>query len=121
MSDRPRPRLPWEKDEHDAEANYRKPIAQDEKLRLVVKAAAAFAGFLFVMNATQDGTDVGAEFLIGIGAPVLLAGVLDLVWTLGGRLEHVFIESRPFQIAAHAAMAVIGGALLVAGVVARAT
>ena len=114
-------RLPWDRDPHDKEANYRRPIAQDEKVRLLVKAAAAVAGFFFVMNATRDRADIGAELLIGIGAPLGLAGVLDLIWTLRGRLEHVFIESRALQLASHSLMAVIGAAMLVGGLVIRAS
>lgn len=121
MTERPRLRLPWEKDPTDREANYRRPVAQDEKVRLTLKAAAAVAGFLFIMSMTRDGDDVGAELGIGVGAPLLLAGVLDVVWTLRGRLEHVFIESRPLQLAAHAAMAAVGLSLLVAGLIAKGT
>ena len=112
-------RLPWEKDPHDKEANYRRPIPKDEKLRLLLKAAATVAGFMFVMSATRDRADIGAEFLIGIGAPLLLSGVLDVIWTLRGRLEHVFIESRPLQLASHGLMAVIGAAMLIGGLVIR--
>ena len=114
-------RLPWEKDPHDKEANYRRPIAQHEKIRLVLKGAAVFAGALFVMNETRDKSDIGAEFLIGIGGPLLLAGVLDVIWTLRGLLEHIFIESRPLQLAFHGLMAIAGVAMLVAGLVARST
>ena len=121
MSDRERPRLPWEKDPADKEANYRRPIAQHEKIRLVVKAASVVGAFFFIKEMTADRRDVGAEFLIGIGAPLLLAGVLDLVWTVQGRLEHVFIESRPLQLAAHGALALLGLGLVVAGTIARAT
>ena len=115
---RPRSRLrnPWERDPNDREANYRRPVATSEKVRLVAKAAAAVAGFFFIMTTTGDRNDVGAEFAIGIGAPLLLAGVLDVVWTLQGRLEHVFIESRSLQLAAHAGMALVGAGLVVAGV-----
>ncbi len=120
MKERQRPRLPWEKDPNDREANYRRPIAQDEKVRLVAKAAAVLGAFLFIKNATADRQDVGAEFMIGFGAPLLLAGVLDLVWTLRGRLEHVFIESRSLQLTAHGALALLGLALLVAGSLAKA-
>lgn len=116
-----RRRLPWEKDPTDREANYRRPIAQEEKVRLTAKAALAVTGFLYVMNMTRDRTDVGAEFLIGIGVPVFIAGVMDVVWTLRGRLEHVLIESRPLQLLAHAAMAAIGAAMALAGIVAKAT
>ena len=119
MSQRSRLKLPWEKDPTDREANYRRPVAQHERVRLTVKGLAAVAGFLFIMNFTQDRQDVGAEFLIGIGAPLLVAGALDVVWTLRGRLEHVFIESRALQLAAHGAMAAIGAAMLVTGVVAK--
>jgi hypothetical protein len=114
-----RRRLPWEKDPNDREANYRKPIAQDEKVRLTAKGASVLAGFFFIMTMTEDRVDVGAEFAIGIGAPLLLAGVLDVIWTLRGRLEHVFLESKASQLAAHGAMALVGGALLVAGVVGK--
>ena len=75
--------------------------------------------FFFITNTTKDRSDVGAEFLIGFGAPLLLAGALDLVWTLRGRLEHVFIESRPLQLASHAVVAVVGAGMLVAGLVAK--
>ena len=112
-------KLPWDKDPHDKEANYKRPIPQDEKVRLTAKAAAVVAGFLFVMNETRDRQDVGAEFLIGIGGPLALAGVLDLIWTMRGRLEHVFIESRTLQLVSHAALALLGAAMLVGGLVAR--
>ena len=112
-------KLPWEKDPNDREANYKRPIAQHEKVRLTVKGASAAAAFLFIMYMTRDRQDVGAEFLIAIGAPLLIAGVMDLVWTLQDRLEHIFIESRALQLAAHGAMAIIGAAMLTAGVVAK--
>lgn len=121
MSRPARRRFPWEKDPADREANYRRPIAQDEKIRLTSKAAAAVAGFLFIMNMTKDRVDVGAEFALGIGAPLLLAGILDVIWTLRGRLEHVFIESRTMQIAAHSTMAAVGAGLVLAGAIAKAT
>lgn len=119
MSRRPGLRLPWERDPNDKEANYRRPIPQHEKIRLTAKAAAAVAGFFFVMNETRDRRDVGAEFLIGIGAPLLLAGLLDVIWTAQGRLEHVFIESRALQFVSHAAMALVGAGMLVGGLIAR--
>lgn len=120
MSDRPRRRFPWEKDPNDREANYRRPIPEHEKVRLVAKAAAVVGAFLFIKTVTADRTDVGAEFSIGVGAPLLIAGVLDFVWTLRGRLEHVFIESRPMQLAAHGGTALLGLVMVVAGVVAKA-
>ena len=49
-----------------------------------------------------------------------LAGVLDLIWTQRGWLEHVFIESRPLQLGFHTLMAVIGAAMLIGGLVIRA-
>ena len=113
-------RFPWEKDPNDREANYRRPIAIHEKVRLTIKAVSVLGAFAFVRFMTSDGRDVGAEFLIAIGGPVAIAGIVDVIWTLQGRLEHVFLESRPMQIAAHAAMAVAGVALVVAGVVAKA-
>jgi len=120
MSQTPRLRLAWEKDPNDKEANYRRPIAQAEKVRLVLKGASAVAAFLFIKNATADRHDVGAEFLIGIGAPLLLAGVLDVIWTLRGKLEHVFIDSRSLQLAAHAGLGLVGLAMVIAGSVAKA-
>jgi hypothetical protein len=121
MNRQTRRRLPWEKDPNDREANYRRPIAQDEKARLTAKGLSVLAGFFFIMTMTEDRTDVGAEFAIGVGAPLLVAGILDVVWTLRGRLEHVFLESRAVQLAAHGAMALVGGALVVAGAIARVT
>ena len=117
---RPRARLPWEKDPNDREANYRRPVAQHEKVRLTLKAASVVAAFAFVRLATRDRQDVGAELIIALGGPLLLAGALDTIWTLQGRLEHVFIESRPLQLAAHAGLAAAGLALLLAGLVAKA-
>ena len=113
-------RLPWDRDPNDKEANYRRPIPVYEKGRLLVKAAAAGAGLFFVINATRDRADIGAEFLIGIGGPLLLAGLLDVIWTQRGWLEHVFIESRPMQLGFHSLMAVVGAGMLVGGLVARA-
>lgn len=121
MSRRAGRRLPWEKDPKDREANYRRPIAQHEKVRLTIKAASVVAAFAFIKTMTADGRDIGAEFLIGVGSPVLLSGLLDLLWTLQGRLEHVLIESRALQLAAHSAMAIGGLALLVAGAIAKGT
>lgn len=121
MRDRPRPRLPWEKDPNDREANYRRPIEQTEKVRLVLKAVAVLGAFLFIKSATADRSDVGSEFLIGIGAPLIVAGVLDFVWTVRGRLEHTFIESRPLQLAAHAGMGLLGAGMMAAGLIARTT
>ena len=114
-----RRRLPWEKDPADKEANYRKPIAQSEKIRLTIKAAAVVAGFFFIMRATRDRSDVGAEFAIGVGVPLMIAGVIDVVWTMRGQLEHVFLESRPMQLAAHSAMAVVGVGMIAAGLIAK--
>ena len=119
MTQRTRLRLPWEKDPSDREANYRKPIPQGEKIRLTVKAAAAVAAFLFINRMTEDRADVGAEFSIGIGGALVVAGALDLVWTLRGELEHVFIESRSLQLASHALVATVGLVMLVAGLVSR--
>lgn len=110
----------WQRDPNDREANYRRPVPQEERVRLGLKGALVVAGFLFIMNATRDRSDVGAEFAIGVGGPLLVAGVMDVIWTLRGRLEHVFIESRPLQLAAHAAMAVTGMVLVAAGVIAKA-
>lgn len=121
MKQRSRRRLPWEKDPADREANYRKPVAQSEKIRLTVKAAAVVAGFFFIMTATKDRSDVGAEFAIGVGVPLLVAGVLDVVWTIKGRLEHVFLESRPMQLAAHGGMALVGAVMVAAGLLAKGT
>ena len=121
MRQRTRRRLPWEKDPTDREANYRRPIDQSEKLRLTIKAVAAVAGFLFIMNMTRDRNEVGAEFSIGVGAPLLVAGIVDVIWTMRGRLEHVFIESRSMQLVAHSAMAVLGTAMVVAGLVVKGT
>ena len=120
MSDSPR-RFPWEKDPNDREANYRRPIAEHEKVRLVAKAASVVGAFFFIRSMTADHRDVGAEFLIGVGAPLLLAGTLDLIWTIRGRLEHVFIESRSLQLAAHGALAVLGLAMVFAGAIAKMT
>ena len=121
MNRQTRRRLPWEKDPNDREANYRRPVAQDEKVRLTAKGISVVVGFFFIMTMTEDRTDVGAEMAIGFGGPLLLAGILDVVWTLRGRLEHVFIESRALQLAAHGAMAFVGGVLVVAGTIARVT
>ena len=119
MKQRSRRRLPWEKDPADREANYRKPIAQSEKIRLTIKAAAVVAGFFFIMNATRDRSDVGSEFAIGVGVPLMIAGAIDVVWTMRGQLEHVFLESRPMQLAAHAGMAVVGITMVVGGLLAK--
>ena len=121
MSRRQGLKLPWEKDPNDREANYRRPVAQHEKVRLTVKGASAAAAFLFIMSMTRDRRDVGAEFLIGLGAPLLIAGTMDLVWTLQERLEHIFIESRTLQLAAHTGMALVGAGMLTAGLVAKGT
>ena len=121
MSRRPGLRLPWEKDPNDKEANYRRPIPDHEKIRLLAKGASVVAAFFFITNTTKDRSDVGAEFLIGVGGPLLLAGVLDLIWTLRGQLEHVFIESRSLQLASHSLVATIGVAMLGAGLVAKLT
>ena len=121
MTPRSRLKLPWEKDPNDREANYRKPIPQSEKVRLLTKAGAAVGAFLFIQEATGDRRDVGAEFAIGIGAALLVAGVVDLVWTLRGELEHMFIESRSLQLALHATMALVGLGMLVAGLIVRGT
>lgn len=111
----------WQRDPNDREANYRRPIAQEERIRLGIKGALAFGGFLYVMSMTRDRTDVGAEFLIGIGAPLLVAGTIDAIWTLRGRLEHVFLESRPLQLAAHWGLAALGLTMVVAGTIAKMT
>lgn len=120
MNQPSRRRLPWEKDPTDKEANYRRPVAQSEKIRLTIKAAVVVAGFLFIMSATKDRNDVGAEFAIGAGAPLFVAGVIDVWWTARGLVEHVFIESRRMQLAAHSAMALVGMALVAGGLVAKA-
>lgn len=114
-------RVPWDRDPNDKEANYRRPIPVYEKGRLLAKAAAAGAGLYFVINATRDRADIGAEFLIGLGGPLLLAGVLDVIWTLRGWIEHVFIESRPLQLGFHTLMAVTGATMLIGGLITRAS
>lgn len=119
MSRRRRARLPWEKDPNDREANYKRPVPQHEKVRLLLKAASVVGAFAFVRTVTRDRSDVGAELLIALGGPLLLAGVLDAIWTLQGRLEHVFIESRPLQLAAHGGVAALGLGLLLAGLIAK--
>lgn len=116
MSRGGRVRWPWEKDPADREANYRRPVRIEERLRLTIKGAAVVAAFFWIKSVTQDRHDVGAEFLIGVGGPVLLAGVVDLVWTLRGKLDHIFISDRRAQIAVHTATVVAGVGLLVAGV-----
>jgi hypothetical protein len=119
MKQRSRRRLPWEKDPADREANYRRPVAQSEKVRLTIKVVAVVAGFLFIMGATRDRTDVGAEFAIGVGVPLVIAGVIDVLWTMRGQLEHVFLESKSMQLAAHSAMALVGMAMITAGLIAK--
>lgn len=119
MKPRTRRRWPWEKDPEDREANYRKPVPQTEKVRLTIKGAAVVAGFLFIMETTKDQSDVGPEFAIGVGLPLLAAGAIDVVWTMKGRLEHVFLESKPMQLAAHSAMGLIGAAMVVAGLLVK--
>ena len=114
-------RAPWQRDPNDREANYRRPIPQHEKVRLTIKGAAAVAGFLFVMSATRDRHDVGAELLIGVGAPLVVAGYIDLIATLEGRLDHIFIDSRPLQIASHIGVALAGAVMVVVGFLARAS
>ena len=121
MKQRTSKRFPWEKDPNDREANYKRPVPQHEKVRLTAKVASVVAGFAFIRLMTEDRSDVGAEFLIGFGAPLLVAGMLDLVWTLQGKLEHIFVESRPLQLVLHGGMATIGLAMLVAGAMAKGT
>lgn len=110
-------RWPWEKDPTDREANYRRPVRVAERARLTVKAAAVVAAFFWIKAMTRDGLDVGAEFLIGVGTPVLVAGSIDLVWTIRGELEHIFVQERTAQLALHAATAMVGVGMIVAGVV----
>lgn len=119
MKQRSRRRLPWEKDPADREANYRKPVPQSEKVRLTIKGAAVVGGFLFIMETTKDRSDVGAEFAIGVGLPLLVAGAIDVLWAMKGRLEHVFIESKSMQLGVHGGMALIGAVMVGAGLLAK--
>ena len=110
-------RWPWEKDPTDREANYRRPVRVAERARLTIKVAAVVAAFFWIKVVTADRSDVGAEFLIGVGAPLAIAGVVDLVWTMRGQLDHVFIDDERLQIAVHGAVAVAGVVMMVVGAV----
>ena len=112
---RTRKRWPWDKDPDDREANYRRPIPMSERIRLVAKAAAVVAAFLYVRATTADGSNVGAKLLVAIGAVLVVAGSVDLAWTLRGKLDHVFITSRRLQVAAPAAVLAAGAAMLFGG------
>ena len=114
MSDRGgRAKWPWERDPNDKEANYRRPIPPAERIRLGLKGAIVVGVFLAI-RAAVDRSDPGPKLLVIVGAALALVGLIDLVWTVRGNLEHVFIESRPAQLAAHGALALGGVALALA-------
>ena len=110
-------KLPWEKDPTDREANYRRPVRVAERLRLTIKAAVVVAAFFWIKAVTKDHHDVGAEFLIGVGVPVAVAGLIDTVWTARGQLDHIFISDERLQRIAHVGTAAVGVVMVVAGTV----
>jgi hypothetical protein len=50
-----------------------------------------------------------------IGVALTAVGIMDLLWTWRGKLEHVFIENRSAQLAAHGALVVVGATMAIVG------
>lgn len=116
---RARTKWPWERDPNDHEANYRHPVPLSERLRLGLKAAIAVGAFLAVRQIAVSGDRslIGPKILIVAGVAVAMAGAIDLVWTLRGKLEHIFVETRPAQIVLHAGVSIAGAVATMAGIV----
>ena len=113
-------KLPWEKDPHDHEANYRKPVPVAERVRVAIKAAAVVGAGVAFRFATLDRTHEGAKLLIAVGAALLVAGITDLVYMRTHELELIFLTSPRQQRLVHAGVTVAGVLLLVAGALAYA-
>jgi hypothetical protein len=115
---RSRARFPWERDPGDLEANYKKPVEFHERARLGLKGAIVVASFLVIKEWTEDRVDVGAKLLVVVGIVLVLVGIIDLVETRRGKLEHVFIEDRSAQLWWHGGLAASGAMLAVVASVA---
>ncbi len=115
-----RMRWPWEKDPNDREANYRRPVARAEVIRLSVKAAIAVAAGIGFRFASLDAADEGAELAIALGAAVAGAGITDLVYMRRHEIEQIFLTSPSRQRLARVGLVLAGVALLVAGTLAYA-
>jgi hypothetical protein len=112
---RGRAKFPWERDAGDHEATYKRAIPFHERARLGLKGAIVIVSFVVIRDTTANRVDVGAKLGVVIGTALVLVGIMDVLWTWRGKLEHVFIESRAGQFAAHGALIFIGLAMAVAG------
>jgi hypothetical protein len=112
---RGRAKFPWERDAGDHEATYKRAVPFHERARLGLKGAIVIASYMVIKEMTNDRIDVGAKLALVIGAALVLVGIMDLLWTWRGKLEHVFIESRSGQLAAHSALIVVGAAMAIGG------
>ncbi|MGH2808766.1 MAG: hypothetical protein ACRDKT_15990 [Actinomycetota bacterium] len=115
---RPRAKFPWERDTGDREAMYKRPIPFHERARLGLKGAIVVASYFVIKEMTRDRLEVGAKILVVIGIALVLVGLMDVLWTWRGKLEHVFVDDRRLQFAVHAAWMVAGAALAIGGAVA---
>jgi hypothetical protein len=114
-----RARWPWEK-QQDPRDTHRLPVAFHERIRIGIKGATVLVAFLFVRESTENGIGIGSKIALAFGAVLVVFGVMDLLWTRRGLIDHIFVESHAAQIKVHAATA-IGGALIVIAAAARLT
>lgn len=113
-------KLPWERDPHDLEASYRKPVPRADGIRLGIKAAAvvgAGVGFRFWI---LDRTHEGAKLVIALGGALLVAGLTDLVYLRRHELDLIFLRGKRQQRMLQTALAGVGAALLLLGALAYA-
>jgi hypothetical protein len=115
---RGRAKFPWERDSGDHETTYKRAIPFHERARLGLKGAIVIASFMVIRETTKDRVDVGPKLAAVIGIALVLVGIMDVLWTWRGKLEHVFIETRSAQFAAHGALIAVGGLMAIAGGVA---
>ena len=113
-------KLPWERNPHDREANYRKPVPRAEGLRVGIKGAAIVGGGVAYRFAILDRTHEGAKLILVAGAAMLIAGITDLVYLRSHEIDRIFLKTTAQQRAVQWTLVAAGVVLLVMGAVAYA-
>ena len=112
--------LRQQRDPYDLEANYQRPIARGDVIRVAVKAALVVAAGVWFKFASDDRLSEGAELALAAGTTLVGAALTDLIYLRSREIEQVFFRNRSQQLIARWLLLAAGLVLSVTGLLAYA-
>lgn len=112
--------LRQKRDPYDHEANYRKPIARSDAIRLFVKAVLVVGAGVWFKFASDDRIHEGAKLALATGVALMGAGLTDLLYLRTSEIEQMFLNTLRRQVVGRWALVALGFSLVIGALVAYA-